>query len=77
MERNVGDTDSQVRLALGALSGLVSLAILAQSLNVINEVVALPEILSPVLGVFALALLATSFTRKCPVCSAAGVDTTQ
>lgn len=77
MERNVGDTDSQVRLALGALFGVVSLAILAQSLNSINEVVALPEILSPVLGVAALALLVTSFTRKCPVCAAAGVDTTE
>lgn len=77
MERNVGDTDSQVRLALGALSGVVSLAILAQSLNLINEVMALPEILSPVLGVVALVLLVTSFTRKCPVCAASGVDTTE
>jgi hypothetical protein len=68
MEINVGSTDSIVRLALGAVAGVVSLAILAESL-------ALPLILSPVLGVAALIFLVTGSTNRCPAYSLLGVNT--
>jgi Protein of unknown function (DUF2892). len=77
MEQNVGETDSQVRLVLGALSGSLSLALLGQSLNLVSGILSLPAIASPVLGVVALALLGTAYTRECPVCAVAGMDTTE
>lgn len=77
MEKNVGDTDQLVRIALGAVLGIASLGILAQSQGVISEVVAVPGIASPVLGVIALVLLGTAYTRECPVCAAVGIDTTE
>lgn len=77
MERNVGDTDSKVRLVVGAVLGSISLVILAQSLNVVSEIVALPAVYSPVLGIIAAALLMTSYTRECPICEVAGIDTTE
>ena len=77
MEKNVGDTDSKLRLVIGAVLGAVSLVILAQSLNVVSGIVPLSAIFSPVLGIIAAALLATSYTRECPICAAAGVDTTE
>ncbi len=68
MAQNVGATDRQLRTALGALAGTGSLAILA-------EVVSLPEVLSPVLGVVALVMLVTAATGSCGVYSLLGVDT--
>lgn len=68
MVRNVGSTDRQLRIALGALAGIVSLAILADAL-------ALPEVVSPVLGIVALVLLATGATGTCGLYSVLGVDT--
>jgi hypothetical protein len=68
MEQNVGATDRQIRTAIGAIAGLASLGILA-------EVISLPEILSPVLGVIALAMLGTAATGTCGLYSLIGVDT--
>ena len=68
MKRNVGSTDRAVRIALGALTGGVSLAILA-------GFVALPMVSSLVLGVVALVLLGTAATGLCGLYSLLGVDT--
>ncbi|WP_049985925.1 YgaP family membrane protein [Halobellus rufus] len=68
MERNVGQTDSLVRIASGAVAGLVSIGILANA-------VAAPPILSLLLGVIAIAMLATGVTGRCGLYSLIGVDT--
>lgn len=68
MNTNVGSTDRRVRTVIGALAGVVSLAILA-------EVVSLPAVLSPVLGVVAIALLGTAATGTCGLYALLGVDT--
>jgi hypothetical protein len=65
---NVGETDRMVRIGIGALAGLISLAILA-------NVVQLPELASPVLGLAAVVLLGTGYTGMCPIYSLLGVDT--
>lgn len=72
MEENVGDTDKIVRIVLGAISGLLSLAILA---DLLPESLSVPTIASPVLGLIAIVLLVTAFTEKCAVYSALGIDT--
>lgn len=72
MEENVGDTDSIVRIAVGAVAGLLSLGILA---DVLPSSLALPEIASPILGVVAIVLLATGVTSKCALYSALGMNT--
>jgi hypothetical protein len=72
MEQNVGDTESILRIALGAVAGLLSLGILA---DVLPSSLALPEIASPILGVVAIALLATGFTSKCGLYSTLGMNT--
>lgn len=68
MERNVGATDRQLRTALGAVTGAGSLAILA-------EVVSLPAVLAPVLGVVALVMLVTAATGTCGLYSLLGTGT--
>ncbi len=68
MEQNVGSTDKLVRIALGALSGATSLAILAGSLSA-------PSILSPVLGIIAIAALGTAATGSCGLYSVLGIST--
>ena len=65
---NVGATDRTVRIAIGALAGIVSLAVLANA-------VPLPELASPVLGLMAVVLLGTGYTGFCPLYSLLGVDT--
>lgn len=72
MEENVGDTDSIVRIALGAVTGLVSLGILA---DLMPSGMSLPEVASPILGVVAIALLASGVTSKCGLYSALGINT--
>jgi hypothetical protein len=72
MEKNVGDTDGLIRILLGAVSGILSIAVLA---DLLPSSVPLPEVASPVLGVIALALLATGFTNKCGLYSALGMST--
>ena len=69
--------DQKVRIALGAVSGLVSLLVLAQSQNLVSEMVSLPAIASPVLGVAALALLVTGYRKKCQLYSMLGMDTSE
>lgn len=68
MVTNVGATDKSVRTIIGALAGVISLAILAGQLSA-------PEILSPVLGLVALIMLGTAATSSCPVYSALGMST--
>lgn len=68
METNVGATDRQLRTALGAVLGTVSLAALA-------GLSGLPSVLSPVLGVLSLVLLGTAATGTCGLYTALGVDT--
>ncbi len=68
MEQNVGSTDKLVRTVLGALSGAASLAILAGSLSA-------PSVLSPVLGIVAIAALGTAATGSCGLYSVLGVST--
>lgn len=72
MEENVGDTDKIVRIVLGAISGLLSLGLLA---DVLPESLSMPMIASPVLGLIAIVLLATAFTNKCALYSALGINT--
>jgi len=68
MDVNVGQTDKTVRIVIGAIIGLLSLATLAGA-------VPLPAIAAPVLGVGALILLITGYTGFCGLYSVLGVDT--
>jgi len=68
METNVGTTDRQLRIVLGAILGTVSLAALA-------GLGGLPGVLSPVLGVLSVVLLGTAATGTCGLYSVLGVDT--
>jgi len=68
MTRNVGVTDGRVRIGLGAIAGLVSLAVLAGALG-------LPPVASPVLGLGAVILLGTGVTGFCPLYSLLGMNT--
>jgi len=68
MERNVGSTDTLVRVMLGAIAGTVSLAVLTNA-------VPLPTVVAPVLGIAAVILLATGLTGFCGLYGLLGVDT--
>ncbi|KAA9396054.1 DUF2892 domain-containing protein [Haloarcula sp. CBA1130] len=68
MDRNVGATDKRVRIGLGAIAGLVSIAILA-------GVLSLPLLVAPVLGLGAVILLVTGLTGFCGLYSLLGMDT--
>jgi hypothetical protein len=68
MDKNVGSVGRKARTLVGAVAGLLSLAILA-------EAVSLPEIASPVLGVVAIMMLGTAATGTCGQYSLLGVDT--
>ncbi|RLM53990.1 DUF2892 domain-containing protein [Halobellus sp. Atlit-31R] len=68
MEKNVGQTDSLARIALGAFAGVISLGLL-------GELVPGPTILSPVLGVVALVMVGTGVTGFCGLYSLIGVNT--
>ena len=77
MEENVGLMDQKVRIALGAVSGLLSLLVLAQSQNLVSEMLPLPAIASPVLGLIALVLLVTGYRKKCQLYAMLGMDTSE
>ncbi|QSG15139.1 YgaP family membrane protein [Halapricum desulfuricans] len=68
MEQNVGSLDKSVRIAIGAIAGIVSLAILGGQIG-------LPEIASPVLGIVAVMMLGTALTGTCGLYSVLGIDT--
>jgi len=68
MTKNVGAMDAQVRIAVGAVAGTVSLGTLAGA-------VPLPALAAPVLGVIAIAMLATAATGTCGLYSLLGVNT--
>lgn len=68
MEQNVGETDRLVRILLGAVAGLASLAIL-------GGLLAASGVLALVLGIVAIALLATGATGNCGAYSVLGVNT--
>lgn len=71
MEENVGGLDQQLRIAGGAVLGLVSLAILGDFTMGYD----VPMVVSPVLGVLALVLLGTGLTGKCKINAMLGKDT--
>jgi uncharacterized membrane protein len=73
MEENVGGLDQQLRIAVGAVLGLVSLAILGDY-TMGYEV---PMVVSPVLGVLALVLLGTGLTSKCKINELLGRNTAE
>ena len=77
MEENVGLMDQKVRIALGAVSGLLSLMVLAQSQNLISNMLPLPAIASPVLGLVAIMLLVTGYRKKCQIYGMLGMDTSE
>ena len=60
--------DRQVRIGLGAVAGLVSIAVLA-------GVLPLPMLVAPVLGLGAIILLVTGMTGFCGLYSVLGMDT--
>ncbi|MCL9812624.1 YgaP family membrane protein [Natranaeroarchaeum aerophilus] len=68
MNMNVGSMDRQVRTGVGAITGLLSIAIL-------GGVLALPETLAAVLGIVAIVMLGTAATGTCGLYSVLGVDT--
>ncbi|MCU4925808.1 DUF2892 domain-containing protein [Halobacteria archaeon AArc-dxtr1] len=68
MDTNVGQTDRSIRIALGALAGIVSLAILA-------DIVSLPMLAAPILGIVAIVLLATAAIQYCGAYTLLGIDT--
>ena len=77
MEENVGLMDQKVRIALGAVSGILSLLVLAQSQNLVSEMLPLPAIASPLLGLVALVLLVTGYRKKCQLYAMIGMDTSE
>jgi hypothetical protein len=68
MERNVGEIDKRVRIAIGAVLGIASLSVLGGALP-------LPEIAAPVLGVVSLLALGTAATGTCGLYAVLGIDT--
>ncbi len=68
MATNVGSTDAQVRTAVGAVAGTLSLGTLAGA-------VPLPALAAPALGVVAIAMLATAATGTCGLYALLGVNT--
>lgn len=66
MDINVGRTDQLFRVGGGMAMGVLSINALLDK--------CVPEIYSPVFGVFAIIFLVTGLTRKCPVCKALGTD---
>lgn len=68
MARNVGATDGKVRIGVGAIAGIISLAVLAGALS-------LPPLTAPVLGLAAVILIGTGVTGFCPLYSVLGMDT--
>lgn len=67
MDRNVGSLDKVLRTAVGAVGGVTSIAILA-------NIVSLPTVLSPVLGIVAIIMFVTAAVGTCPVYSTLGID---
>jgi ABC-type multidrug transport system permease subunit len=68
MEKNVGSTDKIVRIVLGAIVGLVSLAILGGAIPGSGVV-------SLVLGIVAIVLLATGLSGTCGLYAVLGMNT--
>jgi hypothetical protein len=68
MPTNVGAIDKTVRTVIGAVAGVISLAVLTGQLSG-------PAAIAPALGVVALILLGTAATSICPLYSMLGVNT--
>jgi hypothetical protein len=68
MEKNVGSLDKTVRVAVGAVAGAASLGMLA-------DAVPGGGLAALLLGVVAIAMLATGFLGTCGLYSVLGVDT--
>ena len=74
MENNVGDTEQIIRIILGAVLGILSLAIIVPQIPNIGS---LPQIASPILGILSIILLYTGFEGKCQIYSALGINTAE
>ena len=68
MNQNVGETDKLVRILVGAVFGIVSIGALA-------GVGGLPEIVSPIAGIFAIVLFSTAAMGSCGLYSLLGINT--
>ncbi|WP_280538100.1 DUF2892 domain-containing protein [Halopenitus sp. POP-27] len=68
MDTNVGEIDRAVRIGLGAVAGIVSVAILTNAL-------AAPSVVALVLGIAAIVLLATGYLSTCGLYAVLGIDT--
>lgn len=76
MRRNVGDTDSYVRLAAGVILLLLGIAGYAGMVTVAFG--PFPQMLvSVVLALVGVVLLATGYTRKCMAYRLIGADTSE
>lgn len=67
MDKTVGIKDARVRTAIGAITGISSIAILVTSM--------FPAVLSPLLGLVSTIMLITAYTGLCPMYSAIGYRT--
>lgn len=68
MQKNLSRLDSRARITLGALAGLLALAILADG-------VAAPDRYAAYAGVAAVSLLVNGLTCRCGIYRALGVST--
>lgn len=70
MNQNVRPLDRKLRAVVGAVSGTASVAVLV-------EIIQLPMLFSPVLGLVAIMTLATAAEGSCPMYSVLGVNACQ
>ncbi len=68
MEQNVGELDRTARIALGAIAGGASLAIL-------GGIISTSSLAAAVLGIVSVVLFVTATTRTCGAYSLIGVNT--
>lgn len=83
MDKTVGIKDARVRTGIGAGTGALALTILLTSMipdmlpSLIDPVMMVPEILSPLLGLVSVMMLVTAYTGLCPMYSVVGYRTTK
>ncbi|MEZ3115381.1 YgaP-like transmembrane domain [Halobaculum sp. MBLA0147] len=68
MQKNLSRRDSRIRIVLGALAGLLAVAVLV-------DAVAVPDRYASYAGVAAVALLANGLTCRCGLYRLLGVST--
>ncbi|QKQ98242.1 DUF2892 domain-containing protein [Candidatus Nanohaloarchaea archaeon] len=75
MEKNVGDTDRKIRMALGTILVALGAAGYAGVIPIAN--VAPQALTSVALTVVGIVLLVTGYTSKCALYSALRIDTSE